>query len=452
MLSYTKLMVLYTLLQHFFFYLKGFNIYYLSISIYLYTVNTYSTDIYILLPALKNVTFYKEYFFGCVNILSLLSFLNICIFIVLFFYLVFKLNLTKIIYNNILNNKYTLTLLDFFYFIIFLLNLYFYKYCLDFILLYSCNKNPELKSLNLKYKFIIFNKIKSYKYLNYFYCKINNLNKIYLNVVYSKLDYFKDNVFNKLSLIGSYDLLRAYGLNYKIFELTFDFNKFDSKKKVIKGKKLININFLRAYKFDLNEYVLYKDFMFNFFDAHLLFLNFRGVYRDMDFYFTNYDKYKFVYNKLLSLDNFNKLIYISKFKVNFRYSITLLGNNLNNYIISFSSRNFFYKNLSLLNNKSRFFACNFFILNLIKNLNKNSNYLNFFIVKNFSLTQIIFLKDFFKYIYKNKINIHNIMFNFNLTFKYNKYNKKLKTKKKFKKKIYQKNFQYDFKKFFIYKM
>ena len=157
-----------------------------------------------------------------------------------------------------------------------------------------------------------------------------------------------------------------------------------------------------------------------------------------------YNKELFIYKSLNS--NYNTFIYKTKFKVNYKYNISLLYNN--NLLITFGLRNGLCKSLKEINKKSRFMTNNYILLDflnkLLNNLIKSDDYKLYFFYKNINFFNITLLKNFFKILNFFKLNVDLLFFNINFSYKPNKYYKKYKTIKKFKKKIYNNLFKKKF--------
>ena len=207
--------------------------------------------------------------------------------------------------------------------------------------------------------------------------------------------------------------------NYKYYNNLFwvngrlDFIKIDSK--LIFS---INSNYQKTFKFALlddNSIICNRKYCIN-------------------VYSTVYELYnnKLAYRFSTGLANYNS--YVTKFKINFRYSITLLNNHF--ILESLSFRNFFNKSLSVISKKARFFSSNFFLIRMLSAVNLSLCNVNFFFFNNINFFNLKQLDDFFKTLSKQNVNIDYVLFNINFSYCFNKYNKKMKTKKKFKKKIY----------------
>ena len=152
-----------------------------------------------------------------------------------------------------------------------------------------------------------------------------------------------------------------------------------------------------------------------------------------------------------TINLYDLIIYKTKFKINYKYNISLLYNN--DLLISLGLRNGLIKSLKEINKKYRFFTNNYFLLNftnvLLNNLISYKNYKLFFFYKNINFFNILLLKNFFKIFYFFKFNEYSIYFNINFSYKPNKYYKKYKTIKKFKKKKYNNLFKENYKDIYL---
>lgn len=143
--------------------------------------------------------------------------------------------------------------------------------------------------------------------------------------------------------------------------------------------------------------------------------------------------YKKNVNNVFKLNDFN-IFYYTKYKMNFRYSISIISNKIS--ILSYSLRNFFNKSFKSINKKLRYSTVNFFLLKLLSTLLNLYNFKLNLMFFNISFIGVSYLESLFKNIEKINLNYFMIIFNTNFSYKLDKYFKKIKTIKKFKRKIY----------------
>jgi len=174
-------------------------------------------------------------------------------------------------------------------------------------------------------------------------------------------------------------------------------------------------------------------FLINRYNFNLSYNMYLNTQYKLDSYNLLYKSYCVLLEKILNNNN-TYLFYITKYKMNFRYSISIML--YKNLILSYSLRNFFNKKFNIIGKKLRYSTLNFFLLKIINNFYKFYNINIYFIFNNLNFIGISYLDNFFKNIDKIGLIYILILFNINYNYKTDKYYKKIKTIKKFKKKIY----------------